>query len=158
MAMAVWQSTNNDYTQRAMLRSLITAPDTTLNADQGNAIKSVLDEVDNSLRHKRNSALHAPLMYTRAVVDDAVRTFVEPSVWTPNPHAHALRSSIKKRAAAEPFGKGELIEELNWYAQIADALARQTGRIHAHLCHPEPNPLPDKLKLPQPPPVRSPKA
>jgi hypothetical protein len=158
MAMAVWQSVTSDYTQREMLRSLITAPDATISREQGTALKRVLDEIDNSLRHKRNSALHAPLMFTVGLFDDAVKTIVEPNIWTPNPHAKALRTSITKRSSGnDTFGQGELIAEFNWYAEVADALLAHSIHILTNLTDRE-HALPDKLTLPQPPPVKSQKA
>ena len=158
MAMAVWQSTTNDYSQRGMLRSLIKAPSTILTPGQADAIQTVLNEIDNSLRHKRNNAMHAPLMFTTGVIDEVIQTFVEPNVWTPNPQAKALRSSIAKRSAPPlEVGPNDLIEELKWYSSIADELGRYVGGIGANLDNPE-HALPGKLKLPQPLPVKSRKA
>lgn len=150
MAMAVWQSSNIDYSQREMLRRAINAPSAVLSQGQIEAIETVLNEIDNSLRHKRNSALHAPLMFTTAVIDDAVRTYVEPNVWTPNTNAKMLRNSVAKRNGPnQTFDPSDLVEELKWYGAIADALSSYVAEIGLTFDDPE-HALPGKLKLPRP--------
>ena len=153
--MAVWQSVDNDHAQRRMLWSLTTAPSSSLTEGQINAIQCVLNEINNSLRHKRNNALHAPLMFTTAIVDDAVNTFIEPNVWTPNTKAKALRDSVAKRNGLKrTFDPTDLIEELKWYGAIAAALSDYIAGVGLTFDDPE-HALPGTLKLPQPPPAKS---
>jgi hypothetical protein len=153
MALDVWHSTNNDYIQRAMLREALRQA--TITPEQREAIESALNEIDNSLRHKRNAAIHSPLMFTTAVIEDAVKTFIEPSIWSVSPNAKAMRKSLEKRSTEAIFSRQELIEELKWYGALADSLGRYIGAIRLNLGNPEIDALPDKLVLPQPPPVKS---
>lgn len=87
----IWFAVDSDFLQRKMLRAAVDA-----NADltqlQRDEICWILNQIDNSLRYKRNDALHAPLMLTTGVVDDMIRSWVEASMWSANPRAKALRN------------------------------------------------------------------
>jgi hypothetical protein len=113
-AMAIWYSADSDVVQRNMLRALIRAEGMYLpppykvsfTADQAQDIFYILDEIDQKLRHKRNNAIHAPLMIITGVHGEKVRNWAEPHFNEQNPRATPLR------------GK-DLIEEFrNYTAQI----------------------------------------
>ena len=83
VANAVWYSTDSDFTQRKMLRAVVELDEKVpgiskrLPALQRDEILWILDQIDDPLRHKRNNALHSPLVMMHAVVDGEVKSWVE---------------------------------------------------------------------------------
>jgi hypothetical protein len=117
-AMAIWYSADSDVVQRNMLRALIKAErmfippplKALISEDQAQDILYVLDEIDQGLRHKRNNAMHAPLMIVSGVHADKVRHWAEAHFNDQNPRANPLR------------GK-DLIEEFRNYTQQIERLS-----------------------------------
>jgi hypothetical protein len=143
VANALWFSTDNDFTQRKMLRAVIELDTQVLPQHRKpldpvprREILWILDQIDNKLRHKRNNAIHAPLMLVRGVYDDAVRSWVEAFLSPQNPRASALR------------GK-DLIEEFRDCTELAQVLARYASRIWHVLTTVPQQPWPDRPPLPE---------
>jgi hypothetical protein len=130
IAFAIWHSTPNDHAQRAMLRACAEVALADKELPRAEVIW-MLDKIDNSLRHKRNNAIHAPLtLYT-----DHTGTTVIPYDLTNNPRADSLE------------GK-EILKELIWYRQTADTLRQFCWQLR-HALHPaRPQPLPGRPTLP----------
>lgn len=127
---AIWHSTPSDHNQRMMLRAA-TEVTYARNKEAREAIIWLLDRIDNSLRHKRNDAIHAPLVLNT----DALGTSVIPYDWTNNPRAGAL------------LGK-EILKELIWYRETTDVLRNYSWELR-HALHPtRPHALPKKPELP----------
>jgi hypothetical protein len=121
-AQAIWHSTESDFSQRKMLRALISSDQNSLPLSrkltslQAKEILWILDEIERSLRHKRNNALHAPLMVMTGLADGAVRNWVEAHFNSLNPRAFPLRSK-------------DLIDEFRDYTAHAQMLSRYATKI-----------------------------
>jgi hypothetical protein len=76
-----------------MLRALIDQSAINKAIHQGAAceILWILDQIDKSLRHQRNNALHAPLTVLTGVFDGALRNWAEANWNALNPRAKPLR-------------------------------------------------------------------
>jgi hypothetical protein len=115
LPLAIWHSTDNDSTQRKMLRA---ATETAIHLP-GN-VKSrivwILNTIDDPLRFKRNDALHAPLAFVTGVVNDAITTWVQADMFSANPRAKALREK-------------NLINEFKEYAETAIMLAEHSEHL-----------------------------
>lgn len=139
---AVWYAAESDFVQRKMLRAFVTADqgllpqDRKLSSEQAKGILWLLDQVDSGLRHKRNNAIHAPLMVLTQVIDNSVKTWVEAHFNPYNPRAKPLR------------GK-DLVEEFQSYTAQADILAAHAALIFAAIDDPARNSWPDKPPSPQ---------
>jgi hypothetical protein len=139
---AIWYATDNDFTQRKMLRAIVETDQNSPPAMQKilpahrEEILWILDQTDSSLRHKRNNALHAPLMLLRGVYDDAVRSWVEAHFNPQNPRARPLR------------GK-DLIEEFRDYTALADVLGSYANVIWHTITFSAVHPLPERPLLPE---------
>ncbi len=79
-AKAVLYFLGNDFSQRRLLRALLDIDANKLppavrklSTTQTKEILWLLNQIDEGFRHKRNNALHAPLMVMQGVYDDAVR-------------------------------------------------------------------------------------
>jgi len=133
----IWYSTDSDFAQRKMLRSAveIAKKESALTDRQAKDIMWILNHIDESLRHKRNDALHAPLGFTRGIVDKALSIWVEADWFSQNPRAKALR------------GKN-LLTELDDYSNLATVLADFAAAIYGSLRSPAAHAWPDKPKLP----------
>jgi hypothetical protein len=66
--LAIWHSTDNDSPQRKMLRVSVERA-SHLTTNQRKDIIWVLNQIDDPLRHHRNSALHAPMSMNVALND-----------------------------------------------------------------------------------------
>lgn len=154
MAMAVWHSSVSDHAQREMLRKVI-AEAKSITTEQCKAIEKALNEIDASLRHRRNSAIHAPLTFTTGVFENAVQTIMMPDVFSYSPHAKKLGESLSKRGGIPSGRKDKLIYELNWYASIANELSIYICKVRLSIENPSIHTLPDKLSLPPAPPVKT---
>jgi hypothetical protein len=99
---AVWHAAESDFVQRKMLRAFVEIDQTLLPAQrallelQAREILWILDQIDRNLRHKRNNAIHAPLMTITGVWDGAVRHRVEAHFNPHNPRAKPLRGKNLK--------------------------------------------------------------
>lgn len=133
-AYAIWHSTPNDYAQRSMLRA---AAECIKDQQYGKEIIWLLDQIDKSLRNKRNDALHAPLVISSTVSLGAPPTPAEvtPFTLTKNPRAMNL------------VGKN-LLEELVWYRQTASVLIIHALDLIAVRNPWQPRPLPERPQLP----------
>lgn len=125
IAFTIWHSTPNDHAQRSMLRA---AARVSLAANEKvlGAVTWLLDRIDNSLRHKRNDAVHAPLIL--AVGSGGIT--VIPRDCTNNPRAASLE------------GK-DIMKELIWYRETADALQHYCWQLNFVLTSPQ-LPFPEK--------------
>ena len=126
---ALWHSLESDVLQRKMLRSLITADDLPLPAAishhqykplltkfQAHEILYVLNEIDNNLRHKRNNAIHAPLILMSGINNKGVRSWAEAHFNTQNPRAKPL------------LGK-DLIDEFRRYSEDLERLSTYANEM-----------------------------
>jgi integrase len=141
-AQAMWYVPDSDFLQRKMLRAIVetdqnSMPDQRmLSPLQAEEISWLLDQVDNKLRHKRNNALHAPLMILTGVFDNEVRSWVEAHFNSHNPRAKPLR------------GK-DLIQEFREYTEHTLVLTRYATQIWYALSLPAQHPWPGRPSLPQ---------
>jgi hypothetical protein len=141
-AQAIWHSLESDFTQRKMLRALLTL-DTQLPfpqrmplpKTQREEILWILNQIDNDLRHKRNNAIHAPLTLARMVENGKVKPLVEAHLNPQNPRAHPLRGR-------------DLLQEFRSYADHAEMLATYSSAIRRALTV-EKVPWPDRPRSPQ---------
>jgi hypothetical protein len=140
---AIWYSTDSDFAQRNMLRAAVSASN--LSTLQRDEILWILNKIDIPLRHSRNNAMHAPLMFARGVVEDAISDWMEASVWSASPRAKALR------------GK-ELIAEFRSSAELADTLRKYAAQIADALSSSEPQSWPGRPQLPHAHQKKRPKA
>jgi hypothetical protein len=127
---AIWHSTPSDHGQRAMLKA---AAKVALAKNEA-ALKEVLwllDRIDKSLRHKRNDAIHAPVV----LVTDDKGTIIAPRDMTNNPRALALR------------GK-EILKEITWYRETAEALRAFCWQLRMALRPGGSHPLPKRPDMP----------
>src|SRR5579863_1025001 len=102
---AIWHSQDSDIAQRKLLRALLDADTLRLPAfliqpekyspmldrAQAEDVRYILDEIDRRLRHKRNNAIHAPLLIMSGIHRDAVRSWAEADFNPQNPRANPLR-------------------------------------------------------------------
>jgi hypothetical protein len=141
-AQAIWHSSDSDFAQRKMLRALLELDGKILHQlrmplpkKRRDEILWLLNQIDESLRHKRNNALHAPLMMVRGVAGGTVQTRFEAHLNPQNPRARPLR------------GKN-LQEEYRSYAQTAETLSDYANRIWFALTNAS-VPWPDRPRPPQ---------
>lgn len=137
-AKALWYSLDSDFSQRKLLRTIIDTEikilpqsERTLPATQAEDILWLLDQIDNSLRHKRNNAIHAPLMVIQGVVDDAIKIWGEVHFDPQNPRAKPLRSK-------------NLIQEYKDYTALTEGLATYAIQIVYALRFGGHHPWPDR--------------
>lgn len=139
---AVWHAAESDFVQRKMLRAFVEIDQTLLPAQrallelQAREILWILDQIDRNLRHKRNNAIHAPLMTITGVWDGAVRRRVEAHFNPHNPRAKPLRGKNLK-------------DEFKDYAAHADMLSSYAARIWQSLRDPAHAPWPNRPPVPQ---------
>jgi hypothetical protein len=131
--LAIWYSTNNDRSQREMLRAANRAwvvRNKSKFQKMSNELVWLLNEAD-KLADKRNDALHAPLSI---LMDTSTFEFwVEPNYFWGNPRARKLE------------GKDLRLEFKKYRAQIR-CLNDYAVRIHLHLA--SLTPLPERPSLP----------
>jgi len=130
IAYAIWHSTPNDHAQRSMVRE---AAKVSLSTDEQalEAVTWLLNQIDNSLRHKRNDAVHAPLILA---VGSAGITVI-PRDCTNNPRAASLE------------GK-DILKELIWYRETAEVLRHYCWRLN-YVLSAKGVPIPEKPALPR---------
>lgn len=141
---AIWHSADSDFVQRKMLRALIELDEKVMDPSRQKTLEPhhrreilwILNQIDESLRHKRNNAIHAPLMIVRGVYGGEVRAWAEAILDPQNPKAKALR------------GK-DLIEEFRDYTALAEVLAAYSARVWRALDAPASHPWPKRPLLPQ---------
>lgn len=121
---ALWHSVDSDVLQRRMLRALLAANDMLspfdrvthkplVTKEQAADILYVLETIEQKIRHKRNNAIHAPLVLMSGVNRGAVRTWAEAHFNAQNPRAAPLR------------GK-DLVEEFRSYTAEIQRLQNYT--------------------------------
>jgi hypothetical protein len=137
---AIWHSTDSDFTQRKMLRAMLdsikAAPPEQRLERQIKEMSWILDQIEEKLRHRRNNALHAPLMVVSAVADNKAKKWVEAHFNPQNPRARPLR------------GK-DLIGEFKDYTAHTEVLARYAVQIWNSLNSRGRHPWPKRPLLPQ---------
>jgi hypothetical protein len=143
MAIAVWHSTENDYLQRKMLRAAA-ANATELKENERKAIVWLLNKIDESLRHSRNDAIHAPWILMSGIVDDQLKSWYAADLFSLNPHVKPLKWK-------------DMLEELKDYEEFAGCLASYAGQLRRALNNPARYAWPDKPKLPHAHRTKSPK-
>jgi hypothetical protein len=130
IAFAIWHSTPSDLTQRKMLRAAVEVVYGE-NDETRERILWLLNKVDHFLAQKRNDALHAAVV----LLVEPEGTKIIPQNFTNSPRADSLE------------GK-QIIKELIWYRETADAL-KWDARMLRQALHPKrPQPLPEKPKMP----------
>jgi hypothetical protein len=147
-AKAIWYSTDSDFQQRKMLRAVVELDMRTLfhhpeiprkprlEPFQTEAIFWLLNQIEQPLRHQRNNALHAPLMFHHGVVDGAVVHWIEATLNPQNPRAVPLQ------------GKN-LVDEFKSYAELTRVLSVYAARIANSLRTPGRFAWPEKPPLPR---------
>ncbi len=83
MAMAIWHSTDSDFLQRKMLRSVV--KNAKIAKEKRDAILWIIDKIDESLRHRRNDAIHAPWIFMTGIVNDALSSWFAADLFSLNP-------------------------------------------------------------------------
>ena len=139
----IWHAVDSDFTQRKMLRALLELDDKMptgerylrLPKDHQEDILWILNQIDESFRHKRNNAIHAPLMIVRHLVDDGFKITVQAHFNPHNPRARPLRDKDIKKEYRE-------------YAEFAEMLSGYSHRIWVALVT-STSPWPDRPPLPQ---------
>ena len=111
----VWFALDNDFLQRKILRAAAEV-NHNLTQEQRKDIFWLLSQIDDSLRFKRNDAIHAPLMLNTGIVADAVRTWTEVRADTFNPRANSLRNK-------------DLIREFEDYIELTETLVDYSARM-----------------------------
>jgi len=132
MASAIWYSTDNERTQRKMLRQLAEVVFSGDNKKK-DGILWLVKQVDDALAGHRNDAIHAPLNF----MTGPFGTVLEPSWYSGSPRAKSLA------------GK-DLMSEFKWYRERADLFATYAAKIHAALLLPD-RPWPEIPALPPKP-------
>lgn len=134
MAHAIWYAVENDYTQRKMLRETLKHASHLTN-QQKETIAWLLKTIDEAFRHKRNAAIHAPLMFATGVVDDLVKTWIQANVWSQSPRAKELLKT------------GDLSEELEHYEMIAERLSDFSNLVYHAISTPSKVSWPERPDL-----------
>ena len=144
--LSIWHSTNNDRTQREMLRAMTEAIFTQRAAREldatvkGNTLR-IRDDIiwlinkANSLADQRNDAVHSPLWFVIDATGSGKIGEMIPADYFGNPRAKKLK------------GK-DLLNEFRWYRQSADTLASYALRIRFVLS-PGLTPWPDRPQMPR---------
>jgi hypothetical protein len=141
-AQAIWRSTENDFAQRKMLRAAIDIDQNiskskhALSSVQAQEILWLLNQIDETLRHKRNNAIHAPLMIFKGFYDGGRKTWVEAHFNDQNPRAKPLRDK-------------DLIGEFRGYTDHTETLSRYATAIWYAIAAPGKHPWPERPLLPQ---------
>jgi hypothetical protein len=138
LAAAIWYSTDSDYAQRKMLRAAVEKT-TRLQNKQRADVLWVLSKIDETLRHGRNDAIHAPLAIYHTMSNDSqtYRLDVNPNYFSDSPKVWSLH------------GKGNIKREFDELSALADALSGYVGAIGLAIFQPELEPWPDKPSLPR---------
>ena len=76
MGISIWYSSDSDYAQRKMLRAAVQVA-TQLTAEQRKDICWALDRIDDTLRHSRNDAIHAPLTFIQSLNDMSIKMVLD---------------------------------------------------------------------------------
>ena len=132
-ALSAWHAVRSDLTQREMLKAAAahraqrSTPEHTL---LWRALVDLIDEVT-KLSHKRNIAIHAPLVFATDLQDGVIR--VQPLDFLLNPKAGKLPTR-------------ELLTEFQWYRRSGAALANYANALHYSINGN--SPLPPKPILP----------
>lgn len=134
LGQAVWFSLDSDFSQRLMLKAALKLA-VQLSNEQRDDVSWVMTQIDDSLRHKRNDALHAPLIVVRGIRDDALASWIEANINSKSPRAKALLNK-------------DLMDEFTEYGVFADGLATYVGAMANYLRDPARNAWPKKPKLP----------
>lgn len=131
VARAIWQSSNSDRAQRAMLLAAsVAAQSHTLTKPQGEDIKWLYDMCD-KLAQARNDAIHAPMFFSTSHEGTAVI-----------PHDHQGNKRAKGLASRN------LLNEFRWCRETASVLTDFSYRAAASLNHAERIPWPDRPPMP----------
>ena len=136
MGMAIWFSTDSDYSQRKMLRAAVNNA-SQLTKAQVDDIVWMLNKIEGDLRHNRNDAIHSPFAFVHGIPGDTA-IFVIPAFMSNSPRARSL-----SRNAGHDLKK--YLEE---QTQLADALAEFVRKICNSILAPVIHSWPEKPKLP----------
>lgn len=137
MGVSIWHSTDNDYAQRRMLRAAAQVA-TQLTPAHREDILWVLDRIDDTLRHNRNDAIHAPLTFIQGL-SEAAKISVIPDPGSDSPRAKSL---WKK-------GFNDLNEYLEENIALASILSDFAGDMFDAILNPSGRTWPDRPDLPQ---------
>jgi hypothetical protein len=133
--MAIWYSTQNDRSQRDMLRAICEAT-FRINPQKykhlSDAIKWLLKNA-NDLADRRNNAIHAPLIMTTS--DAFVGVEVMAEYFYGNPRAIKLKDK-------------DILTELKWYRGSAEVLRDYALNLWFSLGHPDRS-LPQRPEMPR---------
>lgn len=135
MGMAIWYSTDSDFTQRKMLRAAVEKC-TQLSAPQRDDITWALNKIDDSLRHNRNDALHSPFVFM--VVGAGFS--VIPDFTSDSPRAQSLWRNTRTTL--------DLKKSLREYNQLCSTLSEFFGSICYSILAPAARKWPDRPALP----------
>jgi hypothetical protein len=133
---AIWQSQNNDRSQREMLRFATEARTWPKGSRAKDDISYLLSEVQ-SLQDKRNDAIHSPYMMVHGLKD---ATGIPQ--WTFEPwsfHGNTRATKLKDK---------NLLEELAWYSEWARTMLRFAWSLHSAVMTIGAVPWPERPKRP----------
>lgn len=135
IAFNVWHSVRSDLAQREMLKAAATYREATAAPEAKPLWSAVLDLIHETdkISHKRNDALHVPLVFVNDLRADNIE--IETLGFFGNPKARKLATK-------------ELIKEFNWYRNSAATLAQYAQILHFAFNASEHFPLPPKPVLP----------
>jgi hypothetical protein len=139
VATSIWYSTDSDFAQRKMLRAA-TEKSLHISSRQRESIIWLLNQIDDSLRHKRNDALHSPLAVVTGDYGEGETTWIIPDPGSGSPRAHSLLKSERTHL--------NLMGELKEYGQLSNTLATYAYAMFRAFVNPTSHAWPDKPKLP----------
>jgi hypothetical protein len=134
IGVAIWFSTDSDFAQRKMLRAAVEKTKELTDAQRADIIWA-LNRIDESLRHDRNDAIHAPLVFLH-MLEGSIR--VVPDFRSASPRAKSLwkKANINIR---------QILDE---HAQLAEALGDFIEGAFRFILSPTECAWPDRPKLP----------
>jgi hypothetical protein len=138
MGISIWHSTDNDFTQRKMLRAAV-GKCKKLQVSQRDDILWMLNQIDDPLRHDRNDVIHSPYMHIHGLAE-AARMHIMPDFHSENPRAKSLFTKTLMSDLAEH------IEETTKLAHALDAFADDIFRT---ILNPIERSWPQKPELPR---------
>jgi hypothetical protein len=141
MGWAIWFSTDSDHTQRNMLRASVSRA-AQFSGPQKEGILWALNKIDDSLRHHRNDAIHAPLIFVhgdpRGDLNDSMHISVISDLTSANPRAKSLWKNSGP----------DLRKWLRDQTRLAESLDGYLHKICNSIIAPTLHSWPDKPKLP----------
>jgi hypothetical protein len=112
LAASIWYALDSDFQQRKLLRAA-TERATHIDTVRRDSIVWVLDQIDLSLRHFRNDALHAPMVTMHSLGIETIGSIISADKTSDSPRAKSLN-------------KKDIKEEIQLYRKLSTVLANYT--------------------------------